>query len=199
MNFTNKLQIIYRTILANYVDDQFIIKLSSEEIFSASFYKQFESYTKNDMTAILHNIQRMEGKGISIDGDLFIFEDFEDLLDQAIPNLNEAFKFRMINNFQLIENTVNDLHYIDSLSTEKINSYLDSHYKKNLNLDFLKQFNNVDAPTLAQLELLKKDKTNDAMIQELMTDFYPMFIEMKTQELIANTISIKELIQFKAD
>jgi len=26
-----------------------------------------------------------------------------------------------------------------------------------------------------------------------------MFIEMKTQELIANTISIKELIQFKAD
>lgn len=199
MNFTNKLQVIYRTILDNYVDDKFIIKLSSEEISLASLYKVLDSYTKNDITTIMNNIQNIEGAGILIDGDLFNFDDFDGLLAKSIPNLDEAFKLKMINNFQLIENTVNALHYIDSLSTEKINAYLDNHYKKNLNLDFLKQFNNVDAPTLAQLALLKKDQTNDAMIQEIMTDFYPMFIEIKTQELIANTLSVKELILFKAD
>lgn len=173
--------------------------MSSEEISIAVFYKALDSYTKHDITEIMNNIQTITGAGILIDGDLFNFDDFDDLLNKAMPNLDEAFKLRMINNFQLIENTVNNLHYIDSLSTEKINLYLDSHYKKNLNLDFLKQFNNVDAPTLAQLEVLKKDKTNDSIVQEIMTDFYPVFIERKTQELITNTITIKELILFKVD
>lgn len=199
MNYTSKLQVIYRIMLDTYADDKFIIRLSSEEIFSSSIYKILESYTKNDIMNLNNHIRNLQGSTIVIDYTNYTFDDIDRFLTSVLPNLDASFKSKMINNFELIETTVNDLSLVDSLSVKKINEYLDNHYKKNVNLYFLKLFDQVDTTTMKQLELLKKDKNNDGIIQEIMTDFYPLFIERKPQELLTNTIGIQELIMFKAD
>lgn len=199
MNYTNKLQVIYRILLDTYADDKFIIKLSSQDVFQSSLYNFLEPYTKNDVNNINNNMINLEGSILLIDGEEFKFENPEELLTEAIPNLDEAFKRKMVDNMNLISDEIRQLAAIEELDQKKIIEYLDSHYKKNLNIDFLKQFNKIDAATVSQLELLKKDQTNDSIIQEIITDFYPMYIEIKTQELIANTISVKELLLFKSD
>jgi len=199
MNFTNKLQYIYGLLLQTYADNNFIIKLATQEISKSSIYKLLENNTKNDVNILNANIGDLDGAIILIDGNEVKFDSSEDLLTGATPNLDECFKQKMINNIDLIMDTIRDLAEVDTLDQTKINAYLDDHYKKNLNTDFFKLFEKIDAATIAQLELLKKDKSNDIMMSDIITDFYPMFIEQKTQELIANTMSVKELIQFKAD
>lgn len=199
MNFTNKLKYIYGLLLQDYADHNFIIKLATQEISKASIYKLLDTYTKNDVDFLHNNIRDLFGSTLVIDGTDVRFDSADTLLTGATPNLDEAFKQRMVNNIDLIMDSIRELSEIDALDQTKINAYLDDHYKKSINTDFFKLFEKVDAATISQLELLKKDESNDSMMQDIITDFYPMFIEQKKQELITNTISVKELIQFKAD
>jgi hypothetical protein len=196
MNHAIKLQVIFKRMLNGYFNDNLIIKLASESITQHYIYSWLNNYTKADISKLETQILNLYGNDIVIDYMSYQVNSIDDLLSRAIPNLDEGFKSKMIDNFNLIETTVSKLNNIDLLDSTKITQYLDNTYKKPINLDFFKLFTQVDAMTFKQLQLLKEDPANIPVIQDTMTAFYPLFIDLKFNELSSKTILIKDLIEF---
>lgn len=192
MNYTQKLQLLYKTILTKFVSDDFIIKLSSQVIAQMQFREEVKMLSFNDILWVKTHLDAFNSKPFEFEYSFIAWETYNELLDSYTPNLDEGFKADMISNLEFLDTEISKLATVSSLDTNKIIVYLDEKYRKDLNLSFLELFP-VDKEIKDQLKILKKDPGCAEIINEIFLDFYPSFTKMKINELNNGSISLDDI------